>query len=410
MTHDNRFLTAVEAARELDVTVSTLYSYVSRGLVRSEASPNDSRQRRYLREDVDRLAERKELSRNPERAAEGALQYGTPVVDSQVTLISGGRYYYRGWDAVELAASHSFEEAAGIIWQCGSAPPFDEPVPTLPSRAMELLRADKRLSFIERFQVVLPLALAEDPGAYVLTPDSVVRTGAGIVHLLAHVAATHADEEVSDSSESGVAETLQHAWVPGAMQARELLNMVLVLLADHELNVSSFTARCVASAGATPHAVVTAGIAALQGYRHGGSSERVVSMLSEAVAPIDARKIIEGRLRRGETIPGFDHPLYPDGDPRAIALLDRLAASYPESQELGVVRVLINTMAELNGLRPNIDLALASLCSILGLPVGSPMAIFAISRTVGWIAQAVEQYALNTLIRPRARYTGVMPR
>ena len=410
MTYDNRFLTAVESARELDVTVSTLYSYVSRGLVRSEASPDDSRQRRYLREDIDHLAERKELSRNPERAAQRALQYGTPVVDSQITLISGGRYYYRGWDAVELAASHSFEEAAGIIWQCGGATPFDEPVPTLPSRAIDLLRADKRLSFIERFQVVLPMALAEDPGAYVLTPDSVVRTGARIVRLLAHVAATHADEEVSDSSENGVAATLQHAWVPGALQTRELLNMALVLLADHELNVSSFTARCVASAGATPHAVVTAGIAALQGYRHGGSSERVASMLSEAVAPNDARKIVEGRLRRGETVPGFNHPLYPDGDPRAIALLDRLGASYPESQELAVVRVLVSAMAELNGLRPNIDLALASLCSILGLPVGSHIAIFAISRTVGWIAQALEQYALNTLIRPRARYTGVLPR
>ena len=125
-------------------------------------------------------------------------------------------------------------------------------------------------------------------------------------------------------------------------------------------------------------------------------------MLSEAVAPNDAREIVEGRLKRGETIPGFDHPLYPNGDPRAIALLDRLEASYPESQELAVVRVLVNTMDELNGLRPNMYLALASLCSILGLPVGSPLAIFAISRTVGWIAQALEQYALNTLIRPRA--------
>lgn len=410
MTYDNRFLSAVEAAHELDVTVATLYSYVSRGLVRSMASPNDSRQRRYLREDIDRVVEHKALSHNPERAAQGALQYGTPVVDSQITLIDGGRYYYRGWDAVELAASHSFEEAASIIWQFGDATLFDEPVPTLPYRAMDLLRANKRLSFIERFQIVLPMALAEDPAAYVLTPDGVVRTGARIVCLLTHVAATHADGAPSASSESGVAETIQHAWVPEALQARELLNMALVLLADHELNVSSFTARCAASAGAPPYAVVTAGIAALQGYRHGGSSERVASMLSEAVAPNDAREIVEGRLKRGETIPGFDHPLYPNGDPRAIALLDRLEASCPESQELAVVRVLVNTMDELNGLRPNMYLALASLCSILGLPVGSPLAIFAISRTVGWIAQALEQYALNTLIRPRARYTGVMPR
>ena len=409
MTNDKRSLSAVEAAQELGVTVPTLYSYVSRGLVRSEASPNDERRRRYSREDIDRLTEHKELSRNPERAAQAALQWGTPVVDSQVTLIAGGRYYYRGWDAVQLAASHSFEEAASIIWQVGGVSPFDEPAPTLPPGTMDLLRAGTRLSFIERFQVVLTMALAEDPAAYVLTTDNVVRTGARIVRLLAHTAAAHGDVALSGSLEKGVAETLQHAWVPEAPQARELLNMALVLLADHELNVSSFTARCVASAEATPHAVVAAGIAALQGYRHGGASERVASMLSEAVDRNDARKIVEGRLKRGETIPGFDHPLYPDGDPRAIALLDRLEEYYHETREFAVVHVLVNAMAEISGLRPSVDLALAGLCSILGLPPGSPVAIFAISRTVGWIAQAMEQYSLNTLIRPRARYTGVMP-
>ena len=409
MVTDGRYLSAMEAARELGVTVPSLYSYVSRGLLRSEASANDKRQRRYLRDDIQRLAERNRLNRDPERAARAALRLGTPLVDSQVTLIAEGRYYYRGRDAIQLAVSHSFEEAAGIIWQSAPSQPFEEPAPALPSGIIDLLGAGEHLSLIERFQLVLPMALAADPAAYVLTPDNVVRTGARIVRLLASVAATDRDEPQVNPYGQSITETLQCAWAPGDIQARELLNMALVLLADHELNVSSFTARCVASAGATPHAVVAAGLAALQGYRHGGASERVASMLREATGPSDARRVVEGRLKRGEDVPGFDHPLYPHGDPRCIALLDGLIQCYPESLELAVVHALIASMTDLSGLRPNVDLALAALCSTLGFPPGSPIAIFAIARTVGWIAQALEQYELGTLIRPRARYTGIMP-
>ena len=409
MTLDNRFLSAVEAAHELNVTVPTLYAYVSRGLVRSEAAPNDKRQRRYLREDIEHLVTRKALSQDPERAAQAELQWGTTVVDSQITLISGGRYYYRGWDAVELTASHSFEKVAGLIWQVGGSTLLDEPEPALPPDAVGLLQPRNHLSYIERFQIVLTMAVAKDPSAYVLAPVNVVRTGARIIRLLTLVAATDDGGSRSDTCDSSIAGKLQRAWAPEYPESRELLDMALVLLADHDLNVSSFTARCVASAGATPHAVVIAGLTALQGYRHGGSSERVAPMLSEAVETSDARTVVEQSLKRGEPIPGFDHPLYPFGDPRCIALLDRLDNIYPKSRELAIVHALVDTVAELTGWLPNVDFALATLCRILKLPPGAAIAIFAISRTVGWIAQALEQYAVGTLIRPRSRYTGLMP-
>ena len=108
-----------------------------------------------------------------------------------------------------------------------------------------------------------------------------------------------------------VARALQRAWVPEDPRGATLLNRALVLCADHELNVSSFTARCVASAGATPYAVVVAGLAALGGVKHGGNTERVEAFLAESEAAGGAREAIASRLRRGEAVPGFGHPLYP---------------------------------------------------------------------------------------------------
>src|SRR5690606_13971117 len=111
--------------------------------------------------------------------------------------------------------------------------------------------------------------------------------------------------------------TLVHGWRLQLPAADRLLTAALVLCADHELNVSSFTARCVASAGSTPYQVVQAGLAALQGTKHGGHTARAGALLDEIGEPENARNALGARLRRGESIPGFGHVLYPDGDPRA---------------------------------------------------------------------------------------------
>ena len=102
---EERFLTAQEAAAELGVSLATLYAYASRGMLRSEPVPGESRARRYPREDVLRLKEKKELRRDPEKAAPKALSWGAPVLESALTLIEDGQLYYRGRDVVELARS-----------------------------------------------------------------------------------------------------------------------------------------------------------------------------------------------------------------------------------------------------------------------------------------------------------------
>src|SRR5919112_1379063 len=108
-----RYLSGREAAAELGVKLPTLYAYVSRGLIRSEPA---GRNRRYRAEDVRKLKERKEQRRDPSRLTENALHWGTPVLESAITLIADGRLYYRGRDAVALSESHPLEQVAEFIW------------------------------------------------------------------------------------------------------------------------------------------------------------------------------------------------------------------------------------------------------------------------------------------------------
>jgi citrate synthase len=177
-----------------------------------------------------------------------------------------------------------------------------------------------------------------------------------------------------------------------------------VLCADHELNVSAFAARCVASAQANPYNAVIAGIAALQGARHGGASERADAFLGEALALGDPAALVARYLRRGERLPGFGHHLYSGADPRAALLLDLLAQTHAPLVEKA--RRIVAATQTLTGRAPNVDFALALLRRALELPEGAALALFVIARTMGWIAQAQEQYATDRLIRPRARYVG----
>jgi citrate synthase len=181
------------------------------------------------------------------------------------------------------------------------------------------------------------------------------------------------------------------------------------LCADHELNVSAFAARVVASAQANPYAVVQAGLAALQGARHGGHTERSAALLREAGSVAGVRPAVVARLRRGEAIPGFGHLLYPAGDPRGLLLLDLVAEAFGGETAVSVTKELVQVMAEATGQLPTIDLGLAALAQAARLPAGAPLVLFALGRTAGWLGQAIEQYRDGQLIRPRARYVGPKP-
>jgi citrate synthase len=394
MPKKGEWVSAAEATRLLAVSRSTLYAYVSRGFVRSEPEPGRPRERRYAREDVERLRVRAEERRNPEKAAQHALRWGVPILESGITLIAHGSLYYRGHDVAELVRTRSLEEVASLIWT-GSfeADVFDTPLHVVGGESAF------DLPVLSRAQSILPLVAARDALAFDLRPRAVAQTGWRIVNLLTSVAAETRELEAT------VEETLARAWAPRSKHAPALLRAALILCADHELNVSAFTARCVASSGANPYAVVTAGLAALEGPRHGGATERVEALWADLRRTRDPRKALAERLRRGAEIDGFGHPLYPEGDPRAALLLEML----PRSKELAFAQSLAAAAESVLREKPTLDFALVALARVLSLPRGAALAVFAIGRTIGWIAHAIEQYEQGTMIRPRAKYVGPAP-
>ncbi len=401
-----RYLSAREAAEELGISVSTLYAYVSRGLIRSEAGEGKKRTRRYRVEDVQRLKERAEQRRNPGKVAEGALYWGAPVMESGITLISDGKLYYRGQDAVKLATMGSIEEVAALIWAeepADAREVFDTEPPAFSARYELVREAVNGLPPVEAFQVLLPLAAVEDLAAYDLRPRAVARTGARILRSMAAIVTG------DGAAGANVAEILQLGWMPENSGCVDLFDAALVLSADHELNVSTFAARCVASSDAPPYSVVTAGLSALQGKKHGGQTELVEAFLREVEVLGDARTAIATRLKRGEGVPGFGHSLYPDGDPRGAELLRLTAAARPRSPAVALSVAVAREALDLIEERPTVDFGLVTLARALALPPGAALALFAMGRTVGWIGHAIEQYGSDSLIRPRARYVGEQP-
>ena len=379
------------------VNRATLYAYVSRGFIRSQAAPGATRERMYSHDDVTRLRRRTEERRAPDKAAAHALQWGMPVLESSIALIDGRSLYYRGVDAAVLARSQSLEDVAALIWSAHL-----EAVPQRPDARRIASPLRSNAPFVARAQSMLAAAAADDPLAMDLRPAHVAATGLRIVRLLA-MAATGAA-----AAARNVDFVLARKWGVGTRGA-DVLRAALVLCADHELNVSSFTARCVASAGSHPYAVVIAGLAALEGPKHGGASARVEAMLESMRRSRPLRAAVSARLRRGESIDGFGHPLYRDGDPRARVLLAMLGERYATSAEYRFIVDFVRAATAATREQPNVDFALAAVARVLKLPAGSPLKLFAIGRSVGWIGHALEQYAAGQLIRPRAKYVGVAP-
>jgi citrate synthase len=390
----NVYLSATQAAAFLGVAKPTLYAYVSRGLVRSQPGA-DSRARTYNRLDLEQLRARKRIRNRPQTEVAAALQWGAPLLDSSLTLITNDCLYYRGLNALELALNRTFWEVACWFW---SGNWEVRPVPADPD-----IRRRKRIS--DPFQLQQSWLIERshsDPLGYQLAMPFAGELGTSIVRqFLAFLTG------VAHPSIERAALELAACWCKQAGRAERVLNAVLILTLDHEINVSSFTARVVASAGSNLYEVVNAAMCAFSGARHGRVSERAEQFIRELEEAESALAVIHGRLRSGEEIPGFGHPLYPGGDPRARLILQVLAEDFPA--EFAKIQSRIKDSERVVRKAANVDLALAVVGKVLALPVHSGFHLFALGRTVGWIAHAVEQQQSGSLIRPRARYVGVMP-
>jgi citrate synthase len=383
-------INAREAADRLGVKLDTLYAYVSRGRMQSVSLPG-SRERRYRVEDVEALLAAREGER-PARSTESEALM--PVIGSSICLIENGRLFYRGKDAIRLSEEAALEDVATLLWRAEEDADLDADSP-------EAFPGDISASgLIERCQINLAAVADEDLPAVDLSRTGVIGTGRRILRVLAGSVAP------LPALPQPVHRRLAAAWRLDEAGA-EILRRCLVLIADHELNASTFVARCVASTGATPYAVVSAALSALSGRRHGGASARAEALFAELARGGDAMTVMAGRLARGEDLPGFGHFLYPAGDPRAATILAAITRTLPEARPL--IESAATAGTRLTGRHPNVDFALAAAATSLALPRNAALAIFILGRTVGWIAHAIEQYESGVLMRPRARYTGPQP-
>jgi len=354
-------------------------------------------------------------------------------VESAITEIAGDRLRYRGYDVTRLAVSRSFEDVAELLWT-GEFPPAHpagapsvgetrEPRRLAPWRATPAAVAAGRAAQaalpagtlpLERLQVIVPAMAATDPLRLHLDPPAVWAAErsiiAGMVDCLPSPAGTvpAGPAPAGAAPDQPIAERLWSRLCdrkPGPA-LRRALSAALVLLADHELAASTLAARAAASVRADPYAVVATGMGAMSGALHGGASLGAEALLAAADGPEDVPRVVGELLRRGEKVPGFGHFVYRAGDPRATLLLDLVRRAAPKSAQLAVAETVLAEVRRKSLPAPNIDLAIATMARVAGMIRGSGEAVFAVARTAGWIAHALEAYAGPGPLRPRAVYTG----
>jgi citrate synthase len=427
MDHDapmTEFLTAAQAARRLGVKPATLYAYVSRGVV-SRDKAADGRGSLFDSGEVERLA-RRGRPRRPAGAAD-------ITVESAITEITGDRLCYRGHDATQLAVSRSFEDVAELLWtgefplahsaDAPSAGPTRRPQRLAPWRATPAAVAAGRAAQaalpagtlpLERFQVIVPAMATTDPLRLHLDPSAVCAAGRSIIAGMVDCLPAPPGASPWRTGPAGAAPDqpiAERLWPRlcgrrPSSALRRALSAALVLLADHELAASTLAARVAASVRADPYAVVATGMGAMSGALHGGASLGAETLLAAASSPEDVPRVVGELLRRGEKVPGFGHFVYRAGDPRATLLLDLVRRAAPKSAQLAVAEAVLAEVRRKSLPAPNIDFAIATMVQVAGMIRGSGEAVFAVARTAGWIAHALEAYTGPGPLRPRAVYTG----
>lgn len=359
----------------LGIKPQTLYAYVSRGQIGMQPDPADPRRSLYRAADVQALKTRRSRGRRATSIAASALRWGEPALQTAISTVHHGRLLYRGQDAVALSEHGTCEEIAAVLWERSNPIAFPDSGPM-----------DEH-----PFAALATLALHAHPAlgrsVAALHTDAALAIG----RLATSLGAAPGEAPLHDR--------LAQGWALG--QHQDIIRMALILIADHELNASSFATRVAASTGASIPACLLAGLATLSGPRHGGAANAAMALLAEA-RRTSAGKALTRQLGTGQPLPGFGHPLYPMGDPRAVALC---AVLPPDA----VISQVWRDGEALTGTQPNIDFALAALALSGQFPPDAPFRLFTLGRSLGWVAHAVEQVTTGSLIRPRGIYTGRLP-
>ncbi|MFN9814144.1 MAG: citrate synthase family protein [Deltaproteobacteria bacterium] len=419
------YVSSDEAAAMLDVKRETLYAYASRGLVRSVTGPR-GRARLSARSDLERLRARHDARAGHAAVAASALRWGEPVLESAITEITARGPRTRGVVLADQAAGGvTFEDLAALVWGAadpparGAAPP-DRDAERALACAHAVLSRQRGGRLLDRLVLANTALGVLDGGRFVSAREAELARAWRLLRVLAASLALpdrRRAVRVLRGSRPLAVRVLEALGLPDDdATSRRAIDGILVALADHELNASTFATRVAASAGADLYACLSAGLATVSGPRHGGACDRVEQLVREAASPRGADGAVCARLARGEAIAGFGHPLYPTGDPRARPLLEiaaRLvrgrARPAPSRAAARTLLAIVERVAARGGEPPSVDVGSVAITLALGAPPGTSTALFALGRTVGWVAHALEQRESAALLRPRARFIGPAP-
>lgn len=377
----SEFVTASEAAAILGVRTATVYAYASRGLL-GGTSQGPGRPARYSRALVETLRVKAAARAGHAAVAAAALRWGEPVLDSAITRITPRGPEYRGKRAIDLVGS-SFESVVELLWQ----------------RAVDWSRIAPRVVTKPRpsLQAMMEMMVQLAPGLKATPIEE-----AGPVIRRWACAAGHG--EPLAEKQSTIAGALGASLRGSVLDASEraLLDAGLVLMADHELNASTFAARVAAGAGARWPEALIAALAAATGVRHAAACEGAERMWRAVLASSSPARWLREHLDAGLTLAGFDAGAYPDGDPRGDRLITLLEPRL-RKKEARQLDELLSAVREETGQWPAVDLGLVLLSHVLGLPRGSATIVFVVGRCAGWLAHVEEQTLSGDVIRPRAR-------
>ncbi len=411
------YLSAREAAELLNIRKETLYAYVSRGMVRSVSDSGPSRARLYLRDDLERLRVKAGARGGHEAAAATAMNLGAPIVPTSITEITPQGPRYRGHLATDLVRQQlGFENVAELLWTghlhdsfwCWSVENSQACVPQL---LQHIPAAASRHQMMEVLALVtLQLAMGRGPvqerlrsGRTLDAARQVILSLAGCFGLLRPRARF---APVSDRTPvaQGLLQAMGHAADPFNVR---LMNTLLVLMADHELSPGAFAARVAASAGASLHSCLAAALSVSAGSEVARLYERADEFLSSAQRADALLRRADELLSSGRSLPGFDHPIYPQGDPRARCLFE-LLEEHPHRMPPEVRKILrlVERVERSHGIHARHEVGIIAAAKAMGLPPQAPPALFVLARITGWVAHIQEQRLSRTLLRPRAKFVA----
>jgi citrate synthase len=389
------YINAEEAAAQLGVSITTLYTYISRRGIRSQQVPG-TKKRLYWRSDIERI-----------RAGKGHTVISPAVIgqqDSELTLLTPDGPYYRGQSAIELSESYTLEETAALLWGVDSTSVFGDTPAVAPVKLRALYDVFKDATLADKAIGILPSIERANPRAYDLSHEGMCRTGAD---LMRWYAAFFTDREKTSCEPLHIQTA---AVCNGGDEVADLIRRILVISADHGFGAGTYAVRAVASTGVTPYRSVLAGFAIAPGRRNVlGAIGAIIRLLSELTTSADPQSVIAKRMQEGEDLPGFRIAWpYVNGDPRARAVLKHLQRI--RGDDPGVAKALAAfdyAEAEL-GRYPGFGMVNELVARVIGLP--SRECLYPLGRCAGWVAHSIERYAAADADPPVANYRGILPK